>query len=288
MKIAVFGILPFSDLIKQGFIKLNHTVTNNEPDLIYSNDPTGYQDAIFLKQKHPNVRLILNILDIPWHFPNIKNQTINLVNRFLNKADIITTISFKVKKDIAQFLSETKNKKVKVIYNPTKDVYLNKDTKKENEFLFVGRANDPIKRFQLIKQCLEKTSNGEKNIKICGQEDPNFGNFLGYVSDKELNKLYNSSKFVLLPSKAEGIGLPMIEAMICGSIPVACSDNETAKEFLPKDFICEPNVKSILLHINKLKQEYNSKRELAIKIGDKYKEQFNKVSVAQNILSTKI
>jgi hypothetical protein len=47
----------------------------------------------------------------------------------------------------------------------------------------------------------------------------------------------------------------MIEAMICGSIPVACSDNETAKEFLPKDFICEPNVKSILLHINKLKQE---------------------------------
>ena len=288
MKIAVFGILPFSDLIKQGFIKLNHTVTNNEPDLIYSNDPTGYQDAIFLKQKHPNVRLILNILDIPWHFPNIKNQTINLVNRFLNKADIITTISFKVKKDIAQFLSETKNKKVKVIYNPTKDVYLDKDTKKENEFLFVGRANDPIKRFQLIKQCLEKTSNGEKNIKICGQEDPNFGNFLGYVSDKELNKLYNSSKFVLLPSKAEGIGLPMIEAMICGSIPVACSDNETAKEFLPKDFICEPNVKSILLHINKLKQEYNSKRELAIKIGDKYKEQFNKVSVAQNILSTKI
>ena len=288
MKIAVFGILPFSDLIKQGFIKLNHTVTNNEPDLIYSNDPTGYQDAIFLKQKHPNVRLILNILDIPWHFPNIKNQTINLVNRFLNKADIITTISFKVKKDIAQFLSETKNKKVKVIYNPTKDVYLDKDTKKENEFLFVGRANDPIKRFQLIKECLEKISNGEKNIKICGQEDPNFGNFLGYVSDKELNKLYNSSKFVLLPSKAEGIGLPMIEAMICGSIPVACSDNETAKEFLPKDFICEPNVKSILLHINKLKQEYNSKRELAIKIGDKYKEQFNKVSVAQNILSTKI
>jgi len=288
MKIAVFGILPFSDLIKQGFIKLNHTITNNEPDLIYSNDPTGYQDAIFLKQKHPNARLILNILDIPWHFPNIKNQTINLVNRFLNKADIITTISFKVKKDITQFLNEKENKKVKVIYNPTKDVYLDKDIKKENEFLFVGRANDPIKRFQLIKECLEKISNGEKNIKICGQEDPNFGNFLGYVSDKELNKLYNSSKFVLLPSKAEGIGLPMIEAMICGSIPVACSDNETAKEFLPKDFICEPNVKSILLHINKLKQEYKSRRELAIKIGNKYKEQFNKVSVAQNILDTKI
>ena len=83
MKIAVFGILPFSDLIKQGFQQLGHKISNDDPDLIYSNDPTGYQDAIFLKQKYPNAYLILNVLDIPWHFPNIKKQFENLVNRFL-------------------------------------------------------------------------------------------------------------------------------------------------------------------------------------------------------------
>ena len=38
------------------------------------------------------------------------------------------------------------------------------------------------------------------NIKICGTENPSFGNYLGVVQDDELNKLYNSSKFVLLPS----------------------------------------------------------------------------------------
>jgi len=165
---------------------------------------------------------------------------------------------------------------------------LDKDIKKENDFFFVGRANDPIKRFQLIRESLKAITDGEKNIKICGQENPNFGKFLGYVSDKELNKLYNSSKFVLLPSKAEGIGLPMIEAMICGSIPITCSDNETAKEFLPRDFICEPNVKSIINHIETLKKDYNSKRDLAIKIGNKYKEQFSKITVAQNIIDIKI
>ena len=38
----------------------------------------------------------------------------------------------------------------------------------------------------------------------------------------------------------------MIEAMVCGSLPITCSDNETAKEFLPPDFICEPDAQSIV------------------------------------------
>ena len=35
MKIAVFGTIPFSDLIKEGFKKLGHEVSNNNPDLYY-------------------------------------------------------------------------------------------------------------------------------------------------------------------------------------------------------------------------------------------------------------
>ena len=76
----------------------------------------------------------------------------------------------------------------------------------------------------------------KKNIKICGLQNPKFGNYLGIIKDQELNKLYNSSKYVLLPSASEGIGLPMIEGMICGAIPITCSDNLTAKEFSPADF----------------------------------------------------
>ena len=43
----------------------------------------------------------------------------------------------------------------------------------------------------------------------------------------------------------------MIEAIICGTIPITCSDNNTAKEFLPPDFICEPNPDSIVKYIKK-------------------------------------
>ena len=287
MKIAIFGILPFSDLIKQGFEKLGHKITNENPDIVFSNDPTGYQDAIFLKDRYPKTYLILNVLDIPWHFPNIEQQFQFLIKRFFSKTNKITAISYKVKKDLEKFFEKKIIDEIKVIYNPTKEVYFDEKIQKDNQFLFVGRANDPIKRFNLVRDTIQKIKDGTKNLKICGTENPGFGSYLGYVSDEELNKLYNSTKYVFLTSKAEGIGLPMIEAMICGSIPITCSDNETAKEFLPNDFICEPNVQSIINHIEKLNKEYEIKRKLAIKLGKKYKEQFDKNNIAKNILKVK-
>ena len=281
MKISVFGMLPFSQLIKEGFKKLGHEISNEDPNLIYANDPRGYKGAMLVKKKYKNVPLIFNLLDIPWHMPNIEQQTKLLVSQFLMQADFVSTISLKVKKDLSKFFKED----IHVVYNPIKDVYYDEKILKNNTFLFVGRANDPIKRFHLIRDSISKIENGIRKIKVCGAENPNFGNYLGYVSDDELNNLYNSTQFLLLPSKAEGIGLPMIEAMICGALPITCNDNETAKEFLPLDFICAPNPESILKCIKKLEQEYEIKRKLAFKFGTEYKEKFNKTTIAKNILN---
>ena len=203
-----------------------------------------------------------------------------LAKHYLKKADVLTTISNKVKKDLSKFYDE----KIYVIYNPIKDVYLDEKIKKNNTFLYVGRVFDEVKRFKLVKEILSKIKDGEKNLKVCGLKNPEFGNYLGIVKDKELNELYNSSKYTLLPSKAEGLGLPMIEAMICGSIPITCSDNLTAKEFSPAEFICDPNAQSIINQIKKLEENYEEKRKLAIEFGKKYKVQFDKKNIAKNII----
>ena len=266
--------------IKEGMELLGHTLSEDSPDLIYSNDPKGYEKALILKEKYPNAYLIFNFLDIPWHIENIERQTELLVKNFFLKADAVSVISSKVQKDMAKFY----DKKIHVIYNPIKDVYFDEKIKKNNMFLYVGRANDPIKRIKLVHDSIIKIPEGLKNIKICGSENPGFGNYVGVISDKDLNKLYNSSKFVLLPSKAEGIGLPMIEGMICGTIPVTCSDNLTAKEFSPSEFICEPNAQSIVNKIEELDKEYETKREMALKLGEKYKIQFDKKTIAKNII----
>ena len=284
IKISIFGADGYTcqmPRIKEAMQSLGHILSEDSPDMIYSNDPTGYEKAMRLKKKFPSSFLIFNFLDVPWHMPNVDKQTKLLVEHFLAKSDAVTAISYKVKKDLAKFL----DKKIEVIYNPIKDVFYDESIKKNNTFLYVGRANDPVKRTNLLKQAFSKTVNGIIDIKICGSEDPGFGTYLNVVSDQELNKLYNSSKYLLLPSKAEGIGLTMIEAMICGSLPIACSDNETAKEFLPKDFICEPNSQSILDKIEELNKEYDVKRKLALEYGKKYKIQFDKMSIAKKILS---
>ena len=287
MKIAIFGIIPFTDLIKEGFIKLGHEISNNNPDLIFANDPMGYQDATFLKMQYPKTQLILNVLDIPWHFPNIENQIKTMIKRFFSKADNVTAISFKVKRDLTKFFDPNTHEKIKVIYNPIQDVNYDKKIKKNNSFLYIGRANDPIKRFNLVRESLSKIKEGNKNIIVCGIENPNFGNYLGHVSNEKLNILYNEANFLFLPSKAEGIGLSMIEALVCGTIPITCSDNETAKEFLPPDFICEPDPVSIVNYIERINKDYEKNRESALKLGKKYKEQFNKINIAKNILGIK-
>ena len=61
--------------IKEGIQNLGHILSEESPDLIYANDPTGYNKAMILKKKFPNSYLIFNFLDVPWHLPNVDKQT---------------------------------------------------------------------------------------------------------------------------------------------------------------------------------------------------------------------
>jgi glycosyltransferase involved in cell wall biosynthesis len=53
--------------------------------------------------------------------------------------------------------------------------------------------------------------------------------FTGFVSDQELLDLYNSSDLFVFPSFYEGFGLPVLEAMACGTA-VACSNTSALPE----------------------------------------------------------
>jgi len=68
--------------IKEGMRALGQILSEESPDLIYSNDPVGYERALFLKKKYPKAYLILNFLDVPWHIPQIEVKTHLLVKKF--------------------------------------------------------------------------------------------------------------------------------------------------------------------------------------------------------------
>lgn len=55
--------------------------------------------------------------------------------------------------------------------------------------------------------------------------------FTGFVPDADLVRFYNAATMLVLPSKGEGFGLPVVEAMACG-LPVAASAANSLPEVL--------------------------------------------------------
>lgn len=65
--------------------------------------------------------------------------------------------------------------------------------------------------------------------------------FTGHVTDGDLPGLYNAAEVFAFPSRYEGFGLPVLEAMACGT-PVVCSNSSSLPEvaddatlFVPPD-----------------------------------------------------
>jgi glycosyltransferase involved in cell wall biosynthesis len=279
LKVATFGgrcITSQIQRIEEGFVNSGHEIASIEQaDFLYFNDLGSFNES-YLENKKP---IILNILDIPLHCPEWKD----VVDRIkkLSKTTFLTCISKTVKQQI-KTLCECD---VEVIYNPIKDVYyINKEV--SFDFLYAGRANDPNKRFFISRQLimsLKEHFGYNASLKVIGGENPNFGEYLGCVSDEELNDLYNSCKCVLLTSKFEGIGLSMIEALVCNKLPITCSDNPTAHEFLPEELICSPETTYKVLF------EYlfeNPKIRKTIKdLGLEYAQKFHKNNIAKSIIN---
>ena len=264
--------------IDQGLKSLGCSFVEQSPDIVYSNNDM-YDDILdYAKNQKKKPFIILNVLDL-----QIGNPKYNLkkVKEQLSQADAITCISKTVKNQINKVL----NLDAEVIYNPIKDITHDPRVGKSIPFLYVGRANDARKRFSLIKETFKNHKEINQTLIICGSENPNFGIYIGILSDEDLNLVYNSCKFLLLPSSFEGLGLPMIEAMLGGAIPITCSDNPTAIELCPSEFICDPNPKSFMAKLVEINKDYSRFQKISLEYAEKYKVLMNKNTVAEKIIN---
>lgn len=283
-KISIIGsdhIINTLPRIKEGFIALDYIIDNDNPDFIFCNDPPFYKEAVALKQI-VNKPLILNVLDVPTHVPEIK-ILLSEWSQYLSACDRITSISQYTQSQVKTLTGFDST----VIYNPIKDVKFS-NSPRDKFSLAVGRVNDVNKRFYLCSQTIDFLANSlraspESLLNIVGTENPLYGNYVGMVSDDKLNDLYNTTEFIFITSKIEGICLPLIESMICGCIPIVCNDMTTSTEFAPKELLVNPNCHDILMKMMEILKDVESYRKLVINHSANFIPIFDKINIAKNI-----
>ena len=242
MKIKILGWkneeLSIVNRLERGFVELGHEITfpNEKPDLLIAINPDVYDEAIEEEVCLGGLK-VFNVLDVPEHL--LDTYPIEDIKDKLQEADVITSISNFTKKQIKKYFK----KDAHVVYTPSLEIEKiprNKDI----DFLYVGRASDPNKRFNLIVNGMRDVGMPLSSLTGCGPDPISCGVYRGVVSSTHLNELYNQAKVVLLPSKLEGVGLSMIEGAMAGAIPLTCNDNKTAKEFGLEEFSVLPNPES--------------------------------------------
>ncbi|RME46231.1 MAG: glycosyltransferase family 1 protein [Chloroflexi bacterium] len=114
----------------------------------------------------------------------------------------------------------------------------------ERYVLYVG-INKPHKNLTRLVEAWAQIAQyaARTTLVIAGHEDPRYPQarqraaalgldsvaFLGPVAEEDLPALYSGAELFVFPSLYEGFGLPVVEAMACGT-PVACSNVSSLPE----------------------------------------------------------
>jgi exopolysaccharide biosynthesis WecB/TagA/CpsF family protein len=176
---------------------------------------------------------------------------------FVRKAQSIVAISQSTKDDLIKYW-HIPEEKITVIYNgftPPKKV----EVEKKKQILYISRIEHPgknhlnlLKAFELLPKHLQEEYtlcmpgapwNGANVVFDYAQNSScsKQFNFTGFVDFEKIPELYSQSSMYIFPSKFEGFGLSLLEAMDA-KLPCACSNNSSLGE-LGKDaaLLFDPN-----------------------------------------------
>ena len=195
----------------------------------------------------------------PDHFPKKDLRRLNLFTDYAVKnSDKIIAISNSTKNDLLKIYTKLKEEKIKVIYHGYDKSLFNENISQEEiekikkrymlhvsrYMIFVGTIQ-PRKNIETLIEAFKilrgKETHKDLNLVIAGSEGWLAGPIVekikntpgaimtGKFETEDLPALIAGAEVFVLPSLYEGFGLPVLEAMACGT-PVVAADNSSLKE----------------------------------------------------------
>jgi glycosyltransferase involved in cell wall biosynthesis len=185
----------------------------------------------------PGRPVVVNLLDaIRWVVPGYRLPYPYdwLERRAVRRADLLLTLSESARTDIESVLGVSRSK-IRVTYlgGPRLDP---EPSSKERYFLFVG-GTEKRKNLGAVLEAFKSIEGFELRVVGANEASPVHDarheqsgvRWLGHVSEQELVELYRHATALVFPSRYEGFGLPILEAM-ARRTPVIASDSSSLPE----------------------------------------------------------
>jgi len=224
--------LPFSHALRTGWSVVGHPSAER---LIGPFDVLHFSDWMYPPQRGGVRATTIHDL-VPLHHPEwTTGRTRSMHGRKYRNAaescDVVFVNSEYTGRDVIESLGVSADR-VRVAPPAAKDVFRPDGPAAEldGSYILTVATLEPRKNLQTLVEA-HRLLGGDLLLAIVGAEgwgeqplldDPRVRR-LGYVPDEELARLYRGAAVVVYPSRFEGFGIPVIEAMACGAAVVASS-----------------------------------------------------------------